>query len=56
MDLRQTLADHALWLSSNCRQGQRANLRGAHLSGADLRGANFQDVIFADGWTITRQK
>ena len=33
-DIKQILADHALWLAKN--GGNRADLHGADLSGADL--------------------
>lgn len=39
-DLRQILQDHELWLRSDKKQGERANLEGANLSGAKLWNAN----------------
>ena len=44
-ELDSILADHKLWLETECTKGKRANLRGANLRGADLheadlRGAN----------------
>ncbi len=42
--LKTTLADHALWLADDNRQGKRAILSGANLSGASLRGANLSGV------------
>ena len=40
IDIKQILADHALWLQD--RFGARADLSGADLSGANLRGANLR--------------
>ncbi len=52
-DLAEIVRQHELWISSGEKEGQRANLTGAHLSGADLsnanlRGAFLQGVILDD--------
>ena len=39
-ELKSILANHKLWIDTNGKQGNFANLRGAYLSGADLAGAN----------------
>lgn len=39
-NLREVLEAHKLWLNSDCKEGERANLIGAYLREADLRGAN----------------
>ena len=38
--LKAIIESHNLWLDSDRREGQRANLSGAELRGADLSGAN----------------
>ena len=39
-ELNEILANHKLWIESNSKYGNRANLRGAILNDANLRGAN----------------
>jgi len=36
MDLKKVLIDHKLWLETNCKKGQKANLSRANLSRANL--------------------
>ncbi|MDI3149349.1 pentapeptide repeat-containing protein [Serratia nevei] len=48
-ELRKILDEHKVWVTSLCKRGSRANLRGANLCdadlcGADLRGANLRDA------------
>ena len=48
-ELNEILANHKLWIDSNRKYGNRADLSGADLSGADLRcadlsGANLRDA------------
>ena len=43
-ELNEILANHKLWIDSNSKYGNRANLRGADLHYADLRGANLNDA------------
>ena len=38
-ELSEILRLHKLWLETDGREGERADLRGADLSGADLREA-----------------
>ena len=54
-ELKSILANHKLWIDTNGKQGNFANLRGAYLSGAylsgaDLAGANLRgaDLVGAD--------
>ena len=42
--LNEILANHKLWIDSNSKYGNHANLRGADLSDANLRGANLNDA------------
>ena len=48
--LDKILDNHKLWLRTNGKQGEKANLRGADLSEADLRGADLSgaDLSGAD--------
>lgn len=48
-ELDSILADHKLWLETECTKGKRADLRGAKLDGADLRGADLRgaDIDFS---------
>ena len=54
IDIKQTLADHTLWIADNsvgtCADLSGANLFGANLSGADLSGADLSgaDLYGAD--------
>ena len=41
-ELDSILADHKLWLETECTKGKRANLRGANLRGADLHEADLR--------------
>jgi uncharacterized protein YjbI with pentapeptide repeats len=48
-ELKDILEQHHLWVESDYKQGERANLhgadlRGVNLHGADLRGVNLQGV------------
>ena len=52
-ELNEILANHKLWIDSNSKYGNRANLRGAILNDADLhradlRGANLNDANLND--------
>ena len=42
--LEKVLRAHKTWVTSDGRQGQRANLHGADLSGADLSEANLSEA------------
>lgn len=44
-ELNEILANHKLWIDSNSKYGNHANLRGANLNGANLRDANLRDAI-----------
>ena len=48
--MKEILEAHKLWLETNGRDGERADLRGADLRGADLRGADLSgaDLRWAD--------
>ena len=41
-ELKTILKHHKLWIQSDGREGERANLMGAYLAGANLQGANLQ--------------
>ena len=41
-ELKQILEQHELWLKSNRKQGERANLEGANLDRINLKGANLK--------------
>ena len=41
-ELKQILERHELWLKSNGKQGERANLEGANLDRANLKGVNLE--------------
>ena len=41
-ELDSILADHKLWLETECTKGKRADLRGAKLDGANLREADLR--------------
>ena len=43
-ELKDILDNHKLWLSTNRKEGSRADLRSANLSGADLRGADLRSA------------
>ena len=43
-ELNEILANHKLWIDSNSKYGNHANLSGADLRGADLNGANLNDA------------
>ena len=45
--LQEILARHRLWLETDGRQGQRADLSGANLRGADLAGADLTGANLA---------
>ncbi len=47
-ELKSILANHKLWIDTNGKQGNFANLRGAYLSGADLAGANLYHADLSD--------
>jgi len=47
-ELNEILANHKLWIDSNSKYGNRANLRGAILNDADLSGANLNDANLND--------
>ena len=52
-ELNEILANHKLWINSNSKYGNRANLRGADLRGAnlhyaDLYGASLNDADLRD--------
>ena len=51
-DIKQTLADHALWLRSE--GGARANLYEADLSEANLRWADLSGATVREGLTLGR--
>ena len=42
--LNEILANHKLWIDSNSKYGNRANLRGAILNDANLNDANLNDA------------
>jgi uncharacterized protein YjbI with pentapeptide repeats len=41
------IASHKIWVESNRKEGDRANLSGANLNGADLSGANLSDAYLS---------
>jgi Pentapeptide repeats (8 copies) len=41
-ELKEILKQHKLWIETNGRQGERADLEGANLQGANLQGANLE--------------
>ena len=43
-ELNEILANHKLWIDSNSKYGNRANLRGAILNDANLNDANLNDA------------
>lgn len=45
MNISETLRKHALWLSSEGRDGEQADLTDANLNGADLIGADLRKAI-----------
>ena len=45
--LKEILAQHALWLYSDKKEGERAYLAGADLSGADLGGVDLRGAYLA---------
>lgn len=44
-ELEKTIENHELWVSSNGREGVKANLRGANLRCANLRGADLSQRV-----------
>lgn len=46
MYLEHTLKSHSLWLGSDKKEGERANLQEAALRGASLQGVNLQRADF----------
>ncbi len=48
MNLTKILKDHELWLDSNGKEGERADLEGANLTNANLRGANLYRAYLTD--------
>jgi Pentapeptide repeats (8 copies) len=44
-ELKEILGQHKLWIETNGKQGERADLEGANLQGADLEGANLESAI-----------
>ena len=47
-ELNEILANHKLWIDSNSKYGNHANLCDADLSGADLRGADLRGADLSD--------
>jgi len=47
-ELKSILANHKLWIDTNGKQGNFANLRGAYLGGANLSYANLSCVNLRD--------
>ena len=46
--LNEILANHKLWIDSNSKYGNRANLSDADLRGANLSDANLSDANLSD--------
>ncbi len=44
LQLKKILDQHKLWIENNCRQGERADLRGANLTDANLECAILTDA------------
>jgi len=64
--LTAILEAHKLWVETDGRQGERANLRLAVLRGCDLReadlrgadlvGCDLSEATFAEGWKIVKKE
>ena len=53
MNLTKILIDHKLWLNSNGKEGERANLKGANLGDANLSGANLKGANLSGAYLIS---
>ena len=51
-ELKQILEQHELWLKSNRKQGERANLEGANLDRINLKGANLKKANSMPAYNI----